>query len=304
MKTVFIGAVEGSKVALDALIKAGIPPALVITLPPDQASRHSDYADLTGMANSAGCKVLFTSDINSDDVIGALRLVEPDLCLVIGWSQICKERFRAIAKHGNIGFHPSPLPRFRGRAVIPWTILQGETSSGSTLFWLDEGTDSGAILLQKIFPVAHDETAQSLYSKHVRNLSAMLPDAVRLVESGKPPRTHQNAADASYCAKRTPEDGIIDWHQPSDIVLRFVRAVGIPYPGAFAFCGGEKLFIDKAVPFSDSQRFIGLTGQVQSHTPSGFSVRCDDGNLIEVLKWRWKPSGKPRVHAKLVGSHQ
>ena len=192
MKIVFVGAVEGSRIALDALIKAGQPPTLVITLPPELAGRHSDYADLSTMAKLAGSTVLFTQNINARDVIDVMRRAEPDLCLIIGWSQICKAEFRAIARHGNIGFHPAPLPRFRGRAVIPWTILQGEATSGSTLFWLDEGIDSGPILLQTLFPVASDETARSLYSKQVANLAAMLPQAVRLVQDGSAPSMPQD----------------------------------------------------------------------------------------------------------------
>jgi methionyl-tRNA formyltransferase len=303
MKTTFVGTVEGSKIALDALVKAGLPPALVITLPPELAGRHSDYADLSTIAKSAGSAVLFTRDINAPDVIETMRRAEADLCLVIGWSQICKSEFRATARYGNIGFHPAPLPRFRGRAVIPWTILQDEATSGSTLFWLDEGTDSGPILLQTLFPITPEETARSLYSKQVANLAAMLPQAVRLVESGSAPSIPQDQTMASYCARRTPEDGIIDWHQTSRSILRFIRAVGEPYPGAFTFCQGEKLFIDRAVLFSESHRFIGLTGQIQSHTTNGFTVRCGDGNCIEVLLWRWKLGGKPRLHCKLLGAH-
>ena len=303
MKIVFLGAVEGSRIALDALIKAGLPPGLVITLPPEMAGRHSDYADLSTVAKLADSTVLFAQNINAPDVIDAMRRVEPDLCLIIGWSQICKAEFRAIARYGNIGFHPAPLPRFRGRAVIPWTILQGEATSGSTLFWLDEGTDSGPILLQTLFPVASDETARSLYSKQVANLAAMLPQAVRLVQSGSAPSIPQDQTMASYCARRTPDDGIIDWHEAAPSILRFIRAVGEPYPGAFTFCEGEKLFIDQAVLFPDSHRFIGLPGQIQSHTASGFTVRCGDGNCIEVLLWRWKSGEKPRIHSKLLGAH-
>lgn len=303
MKSVFVGAVEGSRVALDALVRAGRAPALVITISPELASRHSDFADLAPMARAADSDVLFTSQINSASTVAALRDVKPDLCMVIGWSQICKEEFRSVAKFGNIGFHPAPLPRFRGRAVIPWTILQNEKTSGSSLFWLDDGVDSGPIILQKMFALSPDETAQSLYSKHSVNLAEMLPEAVRLVENGAAPRIAQNPSLATYCAKRTPDDGLIDWRDTAENVLRFVRAVGYPYPGAFAFSGGEKIFIDLAMPFSGSRRYIGLTGQIQGDTDRGFLVRCGDGALVEVISWRWKFESKPRVHSKLLGAY-
>jgi methionyl-tRNA formyltransferase len=303
MKIVFVGTVEGSRIALEAIIQADFPPVLVITLSPTLALRHSDYANLEGLAIKANCEIHYTSDINSESVIEKLRKIGPDLCLIVGWSQICNSEFRSIAKLGNIGFHPAPLPRFRGRAVIPWIILQGEETSGSTLFWLDDGIDSGPILMQRLFSIEPDETAQSLYSKNVDNLRHMLPEAIKLIAYGSPPRIAQNASEASYCAKRTPEDGLIDWRSDVQTILRFIRAVGHPYPGAFTYYKGEKFFIDVATSIKDSQKYIGLTGQVQSHTSSGFTVRCGDANLIEVLTWRSMSSLKPRLHAKFMETH-
>ncbi|MFN0192919.1 MAG: methionyl-tRNA formyltransferase [Aestuariivirga sp.] len=302
MKTVFAGAVEGSRIALDALIGAGLAPALVVTLPPSAAGRHSDFSDLTSVAEAAGIEVHHTQTINGAATIAALRALEPDLAMVIGWSQICKQEFRSVAKLGCIGFHPAPLPRLRGRAVIPWTILLGETESASTLFWLDEGTDSGPILLQRRFELSPEESARGLYDKHTANLAAMLPEAVGLVARGAPPRVGQDHSKATYCAKRTPEDGLIDWREPAAAILRFIRAVGEPYPGAFAFHNEDKIVIDKARLFSGSHQYIGLTGQVQNHTAEGFTVRCGDGNMIEVQSWRTPRGGKPGVHSRLTGA--
>jgi methionyl-tRNA formyltransferase len=303
MRFAFIGAVEGSKHALGALIAAGLVPDLVVTLPPEAASRHSDFADITTPAVAAGAHVFHATNINAAATLAAISAAEPDLCLVIGWSQICREPFRSIARIGNIGFHPAALPSLRGRAVIPWTILLGEVTTGSTLFWLDEGTDSGAILMQRIFPLATDETARTLYAKHTTNLEEMLPQAVELAGTGSPPRREQDHALATYCAKRTPEDGLIDWRQPAATVLRLIRAVGDPYPGAFTYSAGTRLTVDEAAPFPDSHRYIGLVGQVQTYTDAGFVVRCGDGECIEVRRWRCLPAGRPKIHSKLSGEH-
>jgi len=302
VRTVFVGAVEGSRIALEALIGAGFAPALVVTLPPAAAARHSDFSDLTAIAASAGIALHHTQDINDAATIAALRRLRPELTMVIGWSQICKQEFRDVARLGSIGFHPAPLPRLRGRAVIPWTILLGEGESASTLFWLDEGTDSGPILLQRHFALSPEESARSLYDKHTANLAAMLPDAVALAASGNAPRLAQDHTKATYCAKRTPEDGLIDWREPATTILRFIRAVGEPYPGAFAFQNDDRIIIDRARLFAGSHQYIGLTGQVQTHTPEGFTVRCGDGNMIEVQSWRMLRTGKPRIHSKLTGA--
>jgi methionyl-tRNA formyltransferase len=300
MKTVFVGAVEGSAIALDALIDAGMAPGLVVTLPLELASRHSDFVDLEPQAQAGGSDLLRVADINSSTALDALEAFEPDLVLVIGWSQICKEKFRSIARLGNVGFHPAALPRLRGRAVIPWTILLGERTTGASLFWLDGGVDSGPILLQEPIAVADDETARSLYSKQTGALAKLLPRAIELIQAGDPPRIPQDESRAVYCAKRTAEDGQIDWHEPADDVVRLIRAVGDPYPGAFTAASGRRLFIDEASVFPDSHRYLGLVGQVQGHTSDGFIVRCGDGRCIHVTTWRMDGGReRPRVHAKL-----
>jgi methionyl-tRNA formyltransferase len=131
----------------------------------------------------------------------------------------------------------------------------------------------------------------------------MLPEAVALIQSGAAARKPQDHDRATYCARRTPEDGLIDWRAPAASVLRLIRAVGDPYPGAFAYHNGERLIIDSAVLLPDSSRFIGLVGQVQHHTERGFSVRCGDGLCIDVQAWRWSLGRRPNVHSKFAGRH-
>ncbi|MCV9999556.1 formyltransferase family protein [Pararhizobium sp. YC-54] len=300
MRVVLVGSVESSKVAFDALVNAGKPPVLVVTLPKEAADRHSDFADIGSRAAEMGIPVYYTTLINSPEALKAIESAAPDVTLVIGWSQICKASFRAIARIGSIGFHPAALPLLRGRGVIPWTILLGEKTAGSTLFWLDEGTDSGPILLQENFHVAADETARSLYLKHMHNIEEMVPEAMRLLERGDAPRIGQDHSQASYCAKRTPEDGLIDWRQPAWQILTLIRAVGDPYPGAYTHCNGFKLHIDVAAPAAETPRYIGVTGQVQAHTPSGFVIMCGDGRCIEARHWRSQNGKPPPVHSKLV----
>jgi methionyl-tRNA formyltransferase len=296
MRIALVGAVESSSVALQALLSAGEIPALIVTLPPEAAAKHSDFVNLGKIAR--GSQVFTATNINAAGTLEAIRSVDPDVCFVIGWSQICGEAFRAIAKLGTVGFHPSPLPRLRGRAVIPWTILQGEVSSASTLFWLDDGVDSGDLLLQRHFDVSPTETARTLYDKHTRNLSQMLPEAVKFIRSGSPPRLKQDHTRATYCAKRTWEDGLIDWNQPAGAILRLIRAVGDPYPGAFTYFNDHILTIESAALHPQPGRFIGLAGQVQAEENGQLAVLCGNGQCLCVTKWRCASEVKPRVHTK------
>ncbi|MDB5525366.1 MAG: formyl transferase protein [Rhizobium sp.] len=299
MRIALVGTVEGTEIAFKSLVEAQRPPILLVTLPLEAAGRHSDFADLTTPARNLGIEVHNTTNINSLETIKVMTDSKPDLTLVLGWSQICRLPFRDIAKTGTVGFHPAALPRLRGRGVIPWTILRNEPTTGSTLFWLDEGVDSGDILLQRLFPLDSAETARSLYDKHTRNMREMVPEAVSLIENGVSTRLIQDESEASYCAKRTPEDGLIDWHASAASILRLIRAVGDPYPGSFTCQDGERIRIDEAVSVPHSERFIGIVGQVQVHTALGFIVLCGDGECIEVRKWHSAFSRKPHIHSKL-----
>src|SRR3546814_501635 len=130
-----------------------------------------------------------SSDLsNAPDVLEAVSALAPDYVFVIGWSQICKPAFRQAAGGQVIGYHPAPLPRLRGRAVIPWTILLDEKITASTLFWIDDGVDSGPILAQRYFHIAPDETAAILYRQHMEALDRMLRESLPMIAQGSAPR--------------------------------------------------------------------------------------------------------------------
>ena len=299
MRLAFVGAVEGSLVALTALIEQGHAPVVVVTLPPEASRRHSDFVDLRALANSAGSAVHLTRDVNDPEVAALLRTLQIDLTIVVGWSQICRADFRSAASLGAIGYHPAPLPRMRGRAVIPWTILENVAETGSTLFWLEDGADTGAIIAQRRYPVAADETARSLYEKHKAAMPALIGEAMARIAAGDRLGDPQDEAAASLCAKRTEADGLIDWHDDADAILRLIRAVGDPYPGAFTFCDGARLTLDSARFFAPKGRYIGSIGQVQTHLPDGFTVLCGDGATIAVTAWRGSSRDRPKLHARL-----
>lgn len=297
MRIAFVGAVEGSKIALEALVSAGRAPGMLLTLPGAKADRHSDHSDLSPLAKSARMEIVETTNVNDERTLARLRAFRPDLVLVIGWSQICKAEFRSAASRGCLGFHPAALPMLRGRGVIPWTILSDQKTTGSTLFWLDEGVDSGPVLLQRRFDVARDETARTLYDKHTRNLSEMIVEAVERLESGATRGADQDECDASYCARRRPEDGLIDWGKAASEIECLIRAVGDPYPGAFTYARDRKIVLAGAKVQPNNGRYMGLTGQVQIHTSSGFLVLCGDGNCLEVTDWQGE---RPALHSKLT----
>jgi methionyl-tRNA formyltransferase len=275
MRTILVGAVASSRTALHTLIAENAAPRLVVTLPPERSARHSDYSDLRPLADEAGISVLEAPDVNAPEVLAAMAAHQPDYVLVIGWSQICRRPFLDLPRHGAIGFHPSRLPENRGRAVIPWTILQGLNEAGSSLFWLDEGMDSGDLLAQETFSVSPWETATTLYAKHMDALASMLREALPALRAFDPPRRPQDHERATYCARRGPDDGLVDWDDPARSVDALIRATTDPYPGAWTWHGEERLRLWEA-DYVGPGPYWGLPGQVQALTEDGALVQCGD----------------------------
>lgn len=303
MRTVFVGAVEGSLRALEALIASDLTPGLVVTLPPAKAARHSDFCDIAGPATAAGSHVVLTDNINSPDALREIEAFAPDLSLVIGWSQICHARFRAIPSIGTIGFHPAPLPAFRGRAAIPWTILADLPETAATLFWIDAGCDTGDIAAQVPIPLTPNETARSLYDKQVSTLARMLPETVTQIAAGHITRVPQDHSQASYCARRRPEDGRIDWSQPAPQIARLIRAVGDPYPGAWSEIDGNRITIRTARVHEGAPKYIGLPGQIQEIDDRAIRISCGGFTCLEVTAWQSDVDRLPARHA-ILGQRQ
>lgn len=300
MRAVIVGAVESTRVTLHALADApGWEAAALITLPPELAARHSDFVDMSAEAAEAGARVIHASDSNAPDVLEAVSALAPDYVFVIGWSQICKPAFRQAAGGQVIGYHPAPLPRLRGRAVIPWTILLDEKITASTLFWIDDGVDSGPILAQRYFHVAPDETAASLYRQHMEALDRMLRESLPMLAQGSAPRLVQDERHATWATKRTPADGRIDWTLPAAEIDRLIRAVGRPYPGAFTETKAERLTVWAARPWPESARHAAMPGQVVARNEGGFVVRCGDGGALEITDFTIASGQPPRLHSML-----
>lgn len=300
MRAIVVGAVESTRTALRAIGDTpGWSVAAVITLPLELGSRHSDFVDLAEDAERLGARLIRTASSNASDVLEAIRSERADYVMVIGWSQICGPGFMDAAGGRVIGYHPAPLPRLRGRAAIPWTILLDEKITAASLFWIDEGVDTGPLLAQHFFHVAPDESAASLYRRHMEALSAVIADALPLLASGAPPRIEQDGRFATWAAKRTAADGRIDWSQPASEVWRLVRAVGRPYPGAFTAAGDDRLLIWDAELSPDGRLHAATPGQVVVCDDGGFVVSCGSGGALRVKQWETSSGRPPRLHSRL-----
>jgi methionyl-tRNA formyltransferase len=257
---------------LHAARESGAEIAGVVTLPgpidPNRSGQCS-FADV-------GAPLVETTDVNASETIEAVRALRPDAIFVIGWSQLVRADFIALPARGVYGMHPTLLPRHRGRAAIPWTILSGLAHTGVTLFEIvDPTADSGPILGQVVVPVEHDETATTLFDKLARAHVDLVRDFVSQLIGGTVTKTPQDPSRASAWPKRTPADGIIDWETRAPYLYDWVRAQTRPYPGAFTFLGDEKVVVWRARP-------VEWRGDAPAGTvvDAGPVVACGEGALL------------------------
>ncbi|MCK9463555.1 MAG: methionyl-tRNA formyltransferase [Proteobacteria bacterium] len=278
MKATLVGAVGSTKLTLEKLCAAGWEVQLA-TLPLSAASRHSDFVDLRPLCGLGVKELLETSNINDQDAMASIRRFSPDYIFVIGWSQILRSEFLSIPCKAFIGYHPALLPQFRGRGVIAWTILQRLKRTGATLFLIDEGMDSGDILGHLEMALALDETVSTLMEKHHNALGQLMDEVLPRLTEGSLVATAQDHSKATYCARRTADDGLIDWKMTAEEVWTLIRAVSRPYPGAFTDYRKKKLTIWSADLVGDAP-YVGLPGQVQAILDDGVLVQCGDGNHV------------------------
>ncbi len=189
----------------------------------------------------------------------ALRDLQPDLMVVVAYGQILPKSVLNIPKYGAINVHASLLPKYRGAAPIAWAILKGEKVTGVTTMVMDEGMDTGDILLQAEVPIGSDDTCQTLHDRLASLGSRLLVETLERMKQGniQPiPQDHSKATNAPPLKK---EDGHIDWKRDADEIDRQVRALN-PWPGAFTRLDGRLLRIYKGA--AREKPLTGKTGSV------------------------------------------
>ncbi|MBX7483377.1 methionyl-tRNA formyltransferase [Qipengyuania qiaonensis] len=299
LKAALVGCVGSTALAAEILARSpDWSLELVVTLELAAAKRHSDFVDLAGIADAASARLFRTLSSNSAECLQAIVEADVDFIFVIGWSQICRAEFMNLKPDRIIGYHPAALPRLRGRAALPWTILLQEPITAGSLMWLGDDVDNGDLIDQQFFHVAADETAESLYAKHQAALAEMLERSLATIASGQLPRQPQDARYATYAAKRTPADGLIDWNDSAGTIERLVRAVGKPYPGAFTSNGEDRLTIWQSRVLPDSGNYHAMRGQIVERTEEHFTVMTAEG-LLKVEVWETVSGRAPLQHAVL-----
>ena len=279
MRTVWVSFDTIGRDCLEAAADVGAEIVGVVTLPGPIDPNRSGQCSFDDVASRLGAALHETHDVNSDRTLAAVGSLDAELIFVVGWSQLVRDPFIALASEGVFGMHPTLLPRHRGRAPIPWAILTGLARTGVTLFEIVDGTaDSGSIVGQVTLDIASDETATTLFERIAEAHVDLTRELVPRLLARTAPRTPQDPSRASSWPKRAPADGIIDWETRARYLHDWVRAQTRPYPGAFTFLGDDKVIVWGARPVELAE--AAPAGTIVEVGPEGPVVACGEGGLV------------------------
>jgi methionyl-tRNA formyltransferase len=279
MRTAWVSFDTIGRDCLEAAAEAGAEVVGVVTLPGPVDPQRSGQCSFAEVASRLAADLIETPDVNSEETLEALRALDPELVFVVGWSQLVRDPFIAVAREGVFGMHPTLLPRHRGRAPIPWAILTGLARTGVTLFEIVDATaDSGAIVGQVAVDIGPDETATTLFERIGRAHVELVREYVPQLLARTAPRIAQDPRRASAWPKRVPADGIIDWETRAPYLYDWVRAQTRPYPGAFTYLGDEKIVVWRARPVELEE--AAPAGTIVAEREDGPVVACGEGALL------------------------
>lgn len=235
-------------------------------------------------AHNFGITVYCPKNVNSDKFIKTVTDLKPDLNLSVSYDQILKEKIRQTAPLGFINFHAGKLPYYRGRNPINWAIINGEKEIGITAHYVDEGIDTGNIILQKCLPILWEDTYADVLSRVIDSIPSLVSEAVSLIDSGMVKPVSQSQNPGTYFAAREQGDEWIDWNDTSLKIYNKIRAISDPAPGAITIWGDHVVKIWQAFYQPDWTIYDATPGQVVGRIPNcGVIVKTGD-SVIEIRK--------------------
>lgn len=278
-KILFMGTPEFAVPSLDILVKNSYTIAGVVTQPdrPKGRGRKSLPSPVKVYAEDSDIPVYQPERVRDEEFLSLFRENVPDMVVLAAFGQILPKEIIELPPLGCLNVHPSLLPRYRGAAPINWALIEGEEITGVTIMMMDEGVDTGDILLQRETDIAPDEIFDELHDRLSHLGAEILLEAVKGAVDGSITRTPQDSSLATYAPMLTKDTGYIDWNKSAYEIVNLIRGLSFS-PGAYAFLGDKKLKIFHAVPgpLSSGEKEPGKIGQLME---SGLQVSTADGHV-------------------------
>ena len=282
MRIILIGQAVFGKDTLDALIKQGENIVGVITVSGKAGQ------PLVELAEYSGFPVLQPGRLKDPEAVEWVREQTPDLLVLAFVTDFVPKEMIETAAHGGINYHPSLLPKYRGGSAMNWAIISGEKETGVTIHQINEGVDTGPVIIQERVAIDADDTLKSLYFQKLYPLGIrMVADAVRLIREGKASPKNQDHSLGSFQPVIKESDVIIDWGQSTQKIYDLIRGSN-PAPGATTFFRGGKLKIWEGSLCAGN----GKPGEIiDIKSDQGFVISTSDGAILAV-RVQYKDTGK------------
>ena len=244
MKIIYMGTPEIAVPALLKIIEAGHKVLCAVTQPDRAKGRHKELiaCPVKQAASEHGIPVLQPEKARDEAFIEQLKTYEPDVIVVMAYGQILTKALLDIPRFGCINIHASLLPKYRGAAPLNAVILNGEIETGVTTMFMDEGLDTGDMLLKAAVAIDPKETTETLEPKIASIGGELIIDTLNRLEQGTLERIPQNDADSTYVRMMKKEEGLIDWTQDAAAIERRIRAF-YPWPGTYTNHEGHRIKI-------------------------------------------------------------
>jgi methionyl-tRNA formyltransferase len=265
-RVVFFGTPAFAIPILQNLLQGSEEVVAVVTQPDREKGRGRKVVPppVKELALQQGQALFQPEKVREETFQKKIKDLQPDLFVLVAYGQILPKSLLEIPKHGAVNVHASLLPKHRGAAPIPWAILNGERVTGITTMMMDEGMDTGDILLQTEIPIGDGETSQTLHDQLALLGAKLLSETVKGMKAGSVHPIPQDHSKATYAPPLKKEDGKIDWSKGAKEIDRQVRALN-PWPGAFTEWNGQLLKIYKGeVREEISEREAGIVSWVGS----------------------------------------
>jgi methionyl-tRNA formyltransferase len=281
VRIVFMGSGAFAIPCFEELLDSGHDVAALVTQPDRQKGRGKALAPppLKPIAEARGVRVLQPRRVREGEAQEALRRLEPQLQVVVAFGQILPRSVIDLAPLGTVNVHASLLPKLRGAAPIQWAIANGETRTGVSTMLIDEGLDTGPVLLQRQLTIHPEETAADLEPRLARLGADVLAETVRGLSDRLLEPTPQDHERATLAPLLKKEDGRIDWAMPAPQIACRVRGFH-PWPGTFTACEGRSLKVlsARAEPLEGS--LAPTPGTVLDLGAEGLAVACGGGSRL------------------------
>ncbi len=299
MRLVFMGTPQFAVHPLRALVDAGHEVVGVVTRTDKPSGRGRSVAPpaVKLAADQMGLHVYQPGRVREPAFIEGLRGLRPEVIVVAAYGQILPKEILSIPKYRCINIHASLLPQYRGAAPINWAIIRGETKAGITIMQMDEGMDTGGILMQENIPIDPGDTAGTLTDKLSALGARLIITALPLIEAGTLVPMPQDSSRATLAPLLKKEHGLLDWTLPAEEIRNLVRGL-TPWPGAYAFLDGKllKILETEVVPGK------GEPGVLYQDSKNVLDIGTGNG-LLRII--RIQPEGKkPMTAGEFLRGHR